>query len=54
MGYTNGTAWAAEGARVALVSCEQCGAALIIDPRDRIDVLTLHHEWHQTTERKPT
>ena len=40
------TVWAAEGARVAMVTCSQCGAALLIDPRSNLDVMSLHMQWH--------
>lgn len=45
-GYTEATVLAAEGARVALVSCKTCGAVLLLDPRDSVNVLSLHTDWH--------
>lgn len=43
--------WAAEGARVALVTCSLCGAALLLDPADeregRPSPLDLHREFHE-------
>ena len=42
-------AWAAEGARVAIVTCLRCGAAVFIDPSE--DAMTLHERWHQEGER---
>lgn len=44
--YTGTRAWAAEGARVALVTCLRCGAAILIDPSDKVDPLALHDAFH--------
>jgi hypothetical protein len=44
--YTSTRAWSAEGARVGLVTCRRCGAALLIDPADDFDVIQRHDEWH--------
>lgn len=41
------TAVPAEGARVGFISCEICGAAILIDPRDMVDVPALHADWHR-------
>lgn len=40
------TAIEAEGARVGFVSCRICGAAILFDPRDQRDYLTVHMLWH--------
>lgn len=45
--YTGGRAFPAEGARVALITCRRCGAALLIDPNDDFNVLQRHQEWHE-------
>lgn len=50
-GYTAPRAFAAEGARVALVSCLRCGAALLLDPDDEEDAIVLHDDWHNKTEK---
>lgn len=44
--YTAPTAFAAEGARVGLVTCKTCWASLLLDPRDDFDVLKRHTAWH--------
>lgn len=44
--YTDYTAVAAEGARVILISCTRCGAAILRDPRDGIDTQAIHDAWH--------
>jgi hypothetical protein len=46
MAFSNATALSAEGARVGLVTCQECGAALLLDPRDDTNVLKLHDQWH--------
>lgn len=46
-GFTEATAIAAEGARVGLVTCERCGATILVDPRDDEDRLEQHAKWHQ-------
>jgi hypothetical protein len=40
-------AWPAEGARVGLETCAICGAALLIDPAHKVDVIELHRLWHE-------
>jgi len=49
--FSSGTALSAEGARVALVSCERCGVAVLIDPRDDIPRMMVHHDWHGEVDR---
>lgn len=45
--FTKHRAIAAEGARVGIVSCKLCGAALILDPADTsFDPLDKHIQWH--------
>jgi transcription elongation factor Elf1 len=46
-GFTGATVIVAEGARVAIVSCETCGAALLLDPRETISVIDRHRAWHE-------
>ena len=36
----------AEGARVAVVTCRLCGAAVLIDPREKVDPVKLHSDFH--------
>jgi hypothetical protein len=42
----NATVIAAEGARVGFVTCAECGAALLLDPREPVNVPDLHAAWH--------
>lgn len=51
---TSARAWAAEGARVAIVSCRRCGAALLLDPGDEEPVVELHVAWHLDLDRRIT
>ena len=44
--FTAATVLVAEGARIGIVTCKECGAAVIIDPRDTINALRQHHDWH--------
>jgi hypothetical protein len=44
----------AEGARIGLLSCLDCGAVLMLDPDDArqdIDVVSIHTEWHARLNR---
>lgn len=51
---TSSTIVAAEGARVAFVTCLECGAAVLVDPRpdaaldERVTggAMALHERWH--------
>lgn len=36
-----------EGARVALLQCRLCGAAVLADPRGERDFPRVHYEWHK-------
>jgi hypothetical protein len=46
--YSEATAIAAEGARVGIVTCLVCGAAILLDPRGTgPDLITRHSEWHR-------
>ena len=40
------TAVQAEGARIGICVCKECGAAILLDPRDPINAAKLHAEWH--------
>jgi len=44
-------AWAAEGARIGIASCLRCGAAIVLDPADGVNMLELHAGWHQEADR---
>lgn len=44
--WTGYRAFTAEGARCALTTCLRCGAAVLIDPADADDPMTLHEQWH--------
>lgn len=44
--FTFATPVKSEGARVGLVSCEICGAALLLDDRDSENYMALHLQWH--------
>lgn len=46
MTYTDAAMIQAEGARVGIVTCTQCGAAIIHDPRDKRDATKTHDNWH--------
>lgn len=43
----------AEGARIGLIVCPKCGAAILVDPRDDVDLGKLHEEWHEALEEQP-
>jgi hypothetical protein len=49
---TGARALAAEGARVALVTCTRCGAAILLDPADDFDPVERHREWHNRIDEK--
>jgi transcription elongation factor Elf1 len=49
---TAATAIAAEGARVGVVSCRLCGAALLLDPREGWDNIGAHKAWHDAHEQR--
>lgn len=51
--YTDATTFEVEGARVGIVICETCGAAILLDPRDETDRPKQHAEWHRSTRRDP-
>jgi hypothetical protein len=52
--WTSATVVAAEGARVAFVTCLDCGTAVLVDPRpdaaldERVTggAMALHERWH--------
>ena len=49
--YTSPTTVAAVGnERVAFMTCERCGACLMVTAFDFKDVASLHNEWHSTLE----
>lgn len=43
--YSSATGWLAEGARVGIVTCLTCGAAVFLSMD--APALRLHTEWHQ-------
>lgn len=49
--WTPATAWEAEGARVGIVSCSLCGAAVLLE-RDNNN-LDVHEAWHRRMEVTP-
>lgn len=46
--FTGSRAWNAEGARIAVVTCKMCGAAIVIDPMDvdEFSATEVHAAWH--------
>lgn len=52
MPFTKATAFEAESARVAIITCVVCGAAILLDPRDDVNMRDLHDAWHQDLEFK--
>ena len=44
--YTAPRAFPAEGARIALCTCTDCGAAIVLDEGDSVDPRSTHDEWH--------
>lgn len=48
MSYTKARAVVGEGARIGIITCLDCGAALVLDPNDDFDVVALHDNWHTT------
>lgn len=49
-GYTAIRALEAEGARIGLVTCLQCGATVTIDPSDEQSMIGLHDAWHNESK----
>jgi hypothetical protein len=50
--YTLATQFEAVGAHVGIVTCRQCGAALLLDHRDTdVDPVSLHTLWHAEHDR---
>ena len=49
--FTGYRAFSAEGARVGIVTCKTCGAALLIDTSDDFDAVQIHHDWHSRQRR---
>jgi hypothetical protein len=46
MNYTAARVVSAEGARIGIITCQQCGSAVLIDPADEIDAVQQHDQWH--------
>jgi hypothetical protein len=51
-GYTPATAFDAEGARVAILTCEVCGAAVLFDPRESFLAVERHKAWHRVLDAR--
>jgi len=45
--FSKQTVITAEGARVGFVTCEDCGAAILLDPREDFDPIKRHRAWHR-------
>lgn len=45
--FTEAAVVYAEGARIGIVTCKLCGAAILVDDRDGFNAIKLHKEWHQ-------
>jgi ferredoxin-like protein FixX len=52
--FTYPTALAAEGARVGVATCLECGTAILLDPRNETDYLQIHISWHAAGGRDDT
>lgn len=52
--YTGARAWAAEGARIGVVTCLRCGSAIVLDPADEQSPIVLHDLWHDHIEANLT
>lgn len=48
--FTEPRGVAAEGARIGLMTCLRCGAALLIDPDDTFDPAFVHRRWHEVSD----
>jgi hypothetical protein len=45
--YTGYRAVAAEGARIAFVTCKRCGATITLEERG-LDATEIHDKWHES------
>jgi hypothetical protein len=52
--YTAARPIAAEGARIGLIACTECGAALVLDIGIDFDVLARHDQWHESIRAEVT
>ncbi len=43
----------AKGAQVGFAVCKECGAAVLLDPRDTINRARQHHAWHVRADVPP-
>jgi len=50
--YTLATSWEAHGAIVGIITCRQCGAAILLDPRDKESAVDRHTAWHEELRRE--
>jgi hypothetical protein len=44
--FTAATIIHAEGARIGIMTCRDCGSALVLDSRETFDVIERHRAWH--------
>lgn len=51
--FGEATMIAAEGARVAVVTCRICGGAILLDPRDEWANTGRHLAWHALRGERP-
>lgn len=47
--YTPAYALSAEGGRIGLVTCTQCGVCILLGAD--LDAMTVHDQWHRDLER---
>mgnify|MGYP001594464891 CR=1 FL=1 len=54
--YSGWIAWAAEGQRLAVMTCLRCGAAVLYQQvgKDGVDPPALHDDWHDHIEAHVT
>lgn len=45
--FTGARTFEAHGARVGLVTCKDCGAAILVDPSDTVDYVERHRRKHR-------
>ena len=48
VGFSEATSFQADGGVVVgIVICDQCSAAIMLDPRDDYDRMERHADWHE-------
>jgi hypothetical protein len=50
--YTGARTIVAEGARVGVITCRECGAAIVLDPDDDFDPAERHADWHRKLDAR--